>query len=289
VPPSRRAADEARVRELITGLPSGRALERIARRTSQSRSTPRRRAYISSVRLSAHDTDCVVGGTRSRGDPMRRVMFVVGIAALIGCAGVSKEQYSAKEAEAAKYKQAVQDESAKSGALESKVKSLEQENEGLQQKLTEASAAQSQLKELQGRTPLQVSSERLLFKENSSKLTPEATHALDAIAQAVSQVKDKSIMVVGFTDNSEAAGKDSKAKRWQLSSARALAVAKYLSTRGGIDPMRIAVAGFGEARPIAPNDTLANKALNRRAEIALTPTSAQFGTAEVKPAEIKTK
>lgn len=215
-------------------------------------------------------------------------MIVVGAAALIGCAGVSKEQYSAKEAEATKYKQAVQDESAKSAALESKVKSLEQENEGLQQKLTEASAAQAQLRELQARTPLEVSSERLLFKENSSKLTPEATRALDAIGQAVSQLKDKSIMVVGYTDNSEAAGKDAKAKRWQLSSARALVVAKYLAARG-IDPLRIAVAGYGEARPIAPNDTLANKALNRRAEIALTPTTAQHGTVEVKPAEIKTK
>ena len=223
---------------------------------------------------------------------MRRVMFVVGIAALVGCGGISKEQYSAKEAEAIQAKAAAEDAGKKVTALESKVSSLEQENSALQaqngdlqKKLTETKAtAQS---EIQERTPLKVN-ERLLFKENSSKLTTESKHALDSIAQAIKpELKDKSVLVAGYTDDSEG-GKDAKIKRWQLSSARAVEVAKYLVGRG-IDPMHIAIAGFGQARPIAPNDTLANRALNRRAELALTPYSMKSGTLEVKPAELEPK
>jgi outer membrane protein OmpA-like peptidoglycan-associated protein len=63
-------------------------------------------------------------------------------------------------------------------------------------------------------------------------------------------------------------------------------VAKYLVGRG-IDPAMVGVAGFGEARPAAANDTLANKALNRRVEIALTAADANVGTMDVTPAQLQ--
>jgi len=222
---------------------------------------------------------------------MARLMLVVGLAAVVGCAGVSKEQYSAKEAEAAKYKQTAQDESNQVAALQSKVTSLEQQNSALQaqtgdlqKKLSETTAAKT---ELQERTPVRLN-ERLLFKENSSKLTPEAKRTLDSMAEAIGRSKDKTIIVSGYTDDSEAGGKDAKARRWQLSSARALEAAKYLAGRG-IDPMLIGIVGFGQARPVAPNDTLANRVLNRRVEIALGPANFNMGTIEVKPAELGPK
>jgi chemotaxis protein MotB len=218
-------------------------------------------------------------------------MLVVGIAAAVGCGGISQEQYNAKEAEAAKYKQATKDESTKVAALESKVTSLEQQNAALQtqagdleKKLSESSAAKT---EMQARAPVRLN-ERVLFKENSSKLTPESKHALDSMGEAIARSKDKAIIVSGYTDDTEAGGKDAKARRWQLSSARALEVAKYLAGRG-VDPMLIGVAGFGQVRPIAPNDSLANRALNRRVEIALAPANMNLGTVEVKPAELTPK
>jgi hypothetical protein len=48
---------------------------------------------------------------------MRKAMLAVGLAAAVGCGGISKEQYGAKEAEAAKYKKALADESAKTSAM----------------------------------------------------------------------------------------------------------------------------------------------------------------------------
>ena len=101
-------------------------------------------------------------------------------------------------------------------------------------------------------------------------------------------MKDKAILVAGFTDNAEAAGKNASVRRWQLSTARALEVAKYLVGRG-LDPALIGVAGFGEVRPVAANDSLANRTLNRRAEIALTPFSVEMETVEVSPATLETK
>jgi flagellar motor protein MotB len=229
---------------------------------------------------------------------MRRLMLAIGIAAAIGCGGVSKEQHD-------KTKQALQDESGKVAALESKAQSLQQQNDALQaqvrdldKKLAATSAAKSELevtsaklseqtKELQGKMNVKLS-DQLLFKENSSQLTPEAKRTLDSIAEAIKQVQDKNVIVAGYTDDKEAAGQGAAAKRWQLSTARALTVGKYLAGRD-IDPARIGIAGFGDSRPVAPNDSLANRALNRRAEIALTPANLQLGTVDIKPAELKTK
>jgi outer membrane protein OmpA-like peptidoglycan-associated protein len=218
-------------------------------------------------------------------------MLVVGIAAVIGCGGISQEQYNAKEAEAAKYKQAAQEGNDKAAALESKVTSLQQQNATLQtqagdleKKLGESSAAKT---ELQERAPLRLN-EKLLFRENSSNLTAEAKRTLDSMADAIGRTKGKSVIVSGFTDNTENGGRGAEARRWQLSTARALAAARYLAGRG-IEATHIGVAGFGQARPAAPNDTLASRALNRRVEILLVPADQAMKTIDVRPAELTPK
>jgi len=220
---------------------------------------------------------------------MRKLMLVLGMAAVVGCGGISKKQYGAKEAEAAKYKEEV-------AALESKAQSLEQQNATLQ---AQVSAAKSELETTTAKLAEQSGeyaklkdrtiklSERILFKENSSKLTPDGKRALDAMADAIAQQKDKAVIVAGYTDDAEG-GKSAHVKRWQLSTTRALEVAKYLVGRG-LDPALIGIAGFGEARPVAANDSLANRALNRRAEIALTPPTLEMGTVDVSPATLEKK
>jgi outer membrane protein OmpA-like peptidoglycan-associated protein len=229
---------------------------------------------------------------------MRKTMLLLAVAAVAGCGGISKEQYGAKQAEAAKYQKALQDETGKAAALEQQNAALKAQVDELSRKLADTSAAKSELEvttarlaeqssQLQGRQTLRLE-EQLLFKEGSSALTPEAKRTLDSMAEAIRSVEDKSIIVAAYTDNKEAGGKEAQARRWQLSTARALTVAKYLAGRG-LDPAKIAVAGFGEGRPVAPNDTLANRALNRRAELALTPANAQLKTIELTPPALKSK
>ncbi|HPG27714.1 MAG TPA: flagellar motor protein MotB [Myxococcota bacterium] len=56
---------------------------------------------------------------------------------------------------------------------------------------------------------------------------------------------------------------------WELSSARAAAVARYFIDEQRLEPRRVSIAGFAEWRPIAPNDDAPDRALNRRVEIVL--------------------
>jgi len=80
------------------------------------------------------------------------------------------------------------------------------------------------------------------------------------------------IVVIGHTDDIQP---KSSAQRyptnWELSTARAVSVAKTLSGNG-VDPARFEISGFGEYRPIVPNRTDGTKE-NRRVEIYLRPTA----------------
>jgi chemotaxis protein MotB len=225
------------------------------------------------------------------------------VAALAGC-GVSKDKYTAKESEAQKYRTALSEQADKTAALEQQNAALQQKMGTLQQQLSSVSAKMqstsaqksalegkaSQLQEetgsLKGRQATMLSSE-LLFKENSSKLTDETKRSLDSSADAIKQLQGKAVIVAAYTDDSEGGKSATGAtKRWQLSSQRALEVAKYLVSRG-LDPKQIAVAGFGESRPVAPNDSIPNRAMNRRAEIVLTPAELQLRTLDVAPASVE--
>jgi len=231
------------------------------------------------------------------------IIYGLLVAALAGC-GVSQDKYAAKESEAHKYRTALNEQADKTAALEQQNTALQQKMGTLQKQLGEVSAKMqttsaqksaleskaSMLMEetgtLKGRQATMLSAE-LLFKENSSKLTPEAKKALDSSAEAITQLQGKAVIVAAYTDDSEGGKSATGAqKRWQLSAQRAQEVAKYLVSRG-LDPKLIGVAGFGESRPTAPNDSIANRALNRRAEIVLTPADMQLKTLDVAPASVE--
>jgi len=55
---------------------------------------------------------------------------------------------------------------------------------------------------------------------------------------------------------------------WELSAARAISVIKYLH-QNGIPQERLSALGYGEYRPVAPNDTPEHRSLNRRIEILI--------------------
>ncbi|MDK2959817.1 MAG: chemotaxis protein MotB, partial [Bacillota bacterium] len=56
---------------------------------------------------------------------------------------------------------------------------------------------------------------------------------------------------------------------WELSTARATTVVRYLAEKHGIPPDRLSAAGYGEWRPVAPNDTPEHRAQNRRVDIVV--------------------
>ena len=64
------------------------------------------------------------------------------------------------------------------------------------------------------------------------------------------------------------------ASNWELSTARATTVVQLLIEAGGLDPARLAAAGYAEYRPRLPNDSSDHRARNRRVDIVVLDPSA---------------
>ena len=113
---------------------------------------------------------------------------------------------------------------------------------------------------------------KLLFPSASWTVSKEGVDALKTLAKVLEQNTDLNIMVEGHTDNAAYKGNTAVKDNWDLSVMRATSIVKLLLQYGpAIDPARIEACGHGEFAPKVANDTPANKALNRRTEIILTP------------------
>jgi len=108
----------------------------------------------------------------------------------------------------------------------------------------------------------------ILFDSGKAELKRAANAKLDHIRSVLNQkYRNRQIDVVGHTDSDPI--KKSKWKdNWELSAQRALAVVRYLSTKG-IAKNRIRAVGCGAARAVASNKTASGKAKNRRVEIVV--------------------
>lgn len=109
--------------------------------------------------------------------------------------------------------------------------------------------------------------DKLLFGSGSARLTTDGEALLDRVVRIIKPLK-RTIRVEGHTDNRPIAN-TAYPSNWELSTARAVNVVKYLSHSAGIAPQYLAAAGYGDSRPRAPNDTERNMSKNRRVEIIL--------------------
>jgi chemotaxis protein MotB len=115
----------------------------------------------------------------------------------------------------------------------------------------------------------------LLFASGSDELTPAAKARLDRLAQTLREIAaeippeiDWVLRIDGHTDK-RPINTPRFPSNWELSSARAIAIVKYL-IGAGIPAKRLAANGFGEFQPLDPSNTEAAYAINRRIEIQLT-------------------
>lgn len=107
----------------------------------------------------------------------------------------------------------------------------------------------------------------VFFVKGVAAMKPESRAILDRIAPILKPLPNK-LVVEGHTDNLKNLLPQYPTS-WELSVDRAVAVARYLTEKGGIPPARIAATGYGEWRPRFPNDSEANRARNRRVDIVL--------------------
>ena len=96
---------------------------------------------------------------------------------------------------------------------------------------------------------------------------PEYAAVLENLRQQNKDLK-VDIRVEGHTDSDPYIGREYDSN-WELSAARALAVVKYMAKTTGIPESKFSALGYGEYRPIVPNDSEENKRKNRRVEIYL--------------------
>ncbi len=127
--------------------------------------------------------------------------------------------------------------------------------------------------ELQGKLRVSLLSQ-ILFDSGKTKIKKDGFEVLRRVSEVLlNKAQGKEIRIEGHTDSDTIYG--TLAQRyptnWELSAVRAINVARFLVEEAGLDPRRIYAAGYGEFRPISPNDTPENKAQNRRIEIVLTP------------------
>ena len=120
--------------------------------------------------------------------------------------------------------------------------------------------------------------DRILFGFSQLRISPEGKAALDQLAVVLADVPERKISIIGHADSVPVASKFQYRfpSNWELSSARAAAVARYLLKQEDLEPSRIEVVGMSHYQPIADNDTEEGRTKNRRVEIILTPEKNQY-------------
>ncbi|MGV6845829.1 MAG: OmpA family protein [Lutibacter sp.] len=103
----------------------------------------------------------------------------------------------------------------------------------------------------------------ILFKSGTDKFSAKFDDQLDEIADLMKKHSDLKFEIRGFTDNVGSAYANKA-----LSLKRVNKILTYLVTRG-VNQLNLEVKGFGEENPIAPNNTAAGRAKNRRVEIKI--------------------
>ena len=116
----------------------------------------------------------------------------------------------------------------------------------------------------------------VLFDLGKADISPEGKQSLESLASAVLDLEREIppdipwiLRVDGHTDSRPISGGGQFKSNWELSAARAVAVVQYLISKG-VEPDRLAAAGFGEFQPIDQDTSEEALARNRRIELKLT-------------------
>jgi len=115
--------------------------------------------------------------------------------------------------------------------------------------------------------------EKILFDSGKAEVKPDGLKVIKRVGDILKTVSDRQIRVEGHTDNVQIGARirEKYPTNWELSTARATNVVRYLEDRVGIDPKLLSAAGLADNKPVAVNDTPEGRAQNRRIEIVLLP------------------
>ncbi len=109
--------------------------------------------------------------------------------------------------------------------------------------------------------------EKVLFDSGEADIIEDGEVLLDKVNILLNTISND-VRIEGHTDNRPISNYRFPSN-WELSSARASRVVRYLIDNGDVEKDRFSAAGYGDTRPLVPNDSSANWAKNRRVEIVL--------------------
>ena len=117
--------------------------------------------------------------------------------------------------------------------------------------------------------------DKLLFKSGSYEISDRAKEILGKVAKVVNDKPDFECMVESHTDNVPYKN-GVLVDNWDLSAKRATAVVRVLTNTHKVNPRQLIAAGRGEFLPLVENNTVENRAANRRTRIIVMPKIDQF-------------
>ena len=107
------------------------------------------------------------------------------------------------------------------------------------------------------------------YAAGTADLTKNSFLILDKVAQIIKKRFSIHFIEVEGHSDSDAINTPKFPSNWELSSARASSVVRYLIKNHGFNPKIFSAVGLADTSPIAKNDTIQNKAKNRRDEIVI--------------------
>ncbi len=116
---------------------------------------------------------------------------------------------------------------------------------------------------------LEEQSSASFFGSGAAEPTAEIDEKLALVVPSLRKLtEDHEVLIEGHTDN-QPIHNDYFDSNWELSTARATSVARLLIEKYGLPQGRMGAVGYGDTRPVAPNDTPDGRARNRRVEILI--------------------
>ena len=156
---------------------------------------------------------------------------------------------------------------------EGEISELEKTRREIESSLKEQIAQKDiKLEEIEGKLKVTFV-DKILFDSGSVMIKPKGQEVLLKLADSFRDNEDQNIVVEGHTDNVQigSALLDRFPTNWELSTARATAVVRFLQEKGNIAPRRLTASGFSFYQPVASNETPEGRKQNRRIEIILVP------------------
>jgi outer membrane protein OmpA-like peptidoglycan-associated protein len=168
----------------------------------------------------------------------------------------AKRDAAEAQAQAAAAQQQAQDAQAQAQAAQQQAAQLAEHTAHLEAMLSDLHAQKTE-------RGMVVTIGDVLFATDRAELNANGMATVRKLADIMTQNPDRTVMVEGFTDSTGTASHNK-----DLSERRAASVAQAL-TGLGVPRERVAMRGYGEAFPVASNDSASNRQLNRRVEIVL--------------------